>query len=95
MAAICFLGGVLLFLLKQYSTEMVHAVVQNAVIQKAPPGYSEEKIRQAFDRRLMHSRTSEEKDIYLRELKTLAQFLEKLQTLEEWQVDQIVDEIAP
>ena len=37
-----------LLLLGYYELDLVHAVVVNAVIQKAPEGYSEQRIEQAF-----------------------------------------------
>lgn len=83
----------LLVYLKLHAVEMVHAVVVNAVIQRLPDGYPEEPVRQVFVRRLQDAKTAAERDRYLEQLKELSLRLEKVQFLDEFEVEEILEEI--
>jgi len=95
-------GGVILALgiglilgLSKYKLPMIHAIVENAVVQKAPVGYPEEHIRQVFDANYRKAQQMEREDVYLDRLLKASQRLEKVQKLESSQVDQILLELDP
>ncbi len=80
--------------LQYYATELVHAVVENAVIRKAPDDYPRERIREAFARRLEEARRQGARDAYLVELKGVSHRLEKIQYLEEAEVDELIENLG-
>ena len=91
MALILVLGLAALISLRHYSLELVNAVVANAVVQKAPEGYSAQTIQEAFAARLRQARESGTKDRYLAQLERISQRLEKIQLLEADEVDQLLN----
>lgn len=90
MAVVLALGLAALFALRQYSVEIVNAVVANAVVQKAPQGYPVEQIQEAFGASLRKARQSGTEDRYLTRLERLSQRLEKVQRLESEEVDELL-----
>lgn len=87
------LGLVALLVLKTYATDLVHIAVVNSVVQKAPDSYPAERIRQAFRRNYLAAERDGAEDAYLEKLKRLSQRLEKIQYLEEREVDEILKEL--
>ena len=86
--AVVLLTGVLfLLVLKSYTVEIVHSVVVNAVVQKAPEGYDQAKIVKAFDDALAHAEQGVSRDRYLVELQEVFRSLEKRQYLEPEEMD--------
>jgi hypothetical protein len=90
------LGGLLavflaaFLVLKLFSTDIVHLAVMNAVIQKAPEAYDAGRIRLSFEQAYRTARMEDRKEAYLQELLRISSRLEKIQYLEERQVDQLL-----
>jgi hypothetical protein len=87
------LGSVLL--LRQYKLELIHLIVENAVIQKAPDDYPESRIREAFDQSLQRAEASGREEIYLDRLLQASQRLEKIQVLSATELDRLLLELDP
>jgi len=95
LAAVIALSGIAaLAVLKHYSDDIVHAVVVNAVIQKAPEDYSEAEIRTVFNQRLVRARRQGEVQEYMDLLKDLSHHLEKIQRLDKGEVDKVLERVA-
>lgn len=94
MGAMLLLAIVSLWLLKQRSTELVHAIVLNAVVQKAPDDYPVSRIQKAFSQRLESAIRTNRGTEYLAELKVLSHRIEKRQFLSTEEVDEILEEIS-
>lgn len=84
-------GASLLIVLKVYAVELVHAVVENKVIQRLPEGYSQGVVRGAFRNRLVSTLSREQREIYLEDLKAASIQLEKVQFLEPHEVEEILE----
>ena len=93
-AAIALLGIAALAVLKHYSNDIVHAVVVNAVIQKAPEDYPEAEIRTVFNQRFARAQGQSEVQEYMDLLKDLSHHLEKIQRLDEGEVDKVLERVA-
>lgn len=77
--------------LKTYSLQLIHAIVVNALIQKAPDGYEQARIETVFQRRLQEAvKSKAEGNLYLQDLKKLFHRLEKRQRLEAGELDTIL-----
>ncbi len=87
------LGILTRFRLKSYSLELVHIVVVNAVVQKAPNNYPKSKVYEAFSACLEQVRKKENQDYYMQQLLTLSHRLEKVQYLEEEEVDDLLENL--
>ena len=83
-------GLVSLLFLKIHTVEIVHAVVVNAVIQKAPEGYDKGRIRKVFDDALVKSEEGRYSDTYLDKLQKMFHSLEKRQYLENEEMDDLL-----
>lgn len=94
MLVVAGIGFGSLLLLRHYATELVHVVVEHAVLQKAPDEYPKERIREAFARRLDEARREGSRGVYLTELKRISHRLEKLQYLEEAEVDELLENLG-
>ena len=89
MAALGILVAV--WLLNSYKIDLVHRVVVNTVIQKAPPDYPDDYIERVFQcARKEAARTLREQE-YLEKILQLSQRLEKVQSLAPDQVEEILD----
>jgi hypothetical protein len=84
-------GMALLIAVKSYRTELIHTVVVHGLEQKAPEGYSRERIRSVFDGYLETARKRGNEGEYVERLMALSHRLEKVQILEEYEVDQILE----
>ena len=92
VSAVLVTGLLLLMVLKSYTVEIVHAVVVNAVVQKAPEGYDQDKIRGVFDEALAQADKGEYRDRYLGELQEVFHSMEKRQYLEPEEMDRLLAE---
>ena len=79
------------WLLNSYKIDLVHRVVVNAVIQKAPPDYPEDHIARVFQRARKEATESLREQEYLEKLLRLSQRLEKVQSLAPGQVEEILE----
>jgi len=82
-----------LLLLGYYELDLVHAVVVNAVIQKAPEGYSELRIEQTFSAARRRAVRENRKEAYLELLFLFSQQLEKIQLLSEDDLEQLLEKM--
>lgn len=82
-----------LLLLGYYELDLVHAVVVNAVIQKAPEGYSEQRIEQAFAAARQRAVRENRREAYIELLFLLSQQLEKLQLLSVDELEQLLEKV--
>ena len=88
------LAGVLfLLVLKSYTVEIVHLVVVNAVVQKAPDGYDQAKIEKVFNDALVRADQGGSRDRYLVELQEIFRSLEKRQYLEPEEMDGLLAQL--
>jgi len=86
-----FVGSLLL--LGYYELDLVHAVVVNAVIQKAPEGYPEQRIEQIFSAARQRAERENRREAYLELLFLLSQQLEKLQLLSVDDLEQLLEKV--
>ena len=82
-----------MFLLRYYEVDLVHTVVLNAVIQKAPEGYPRQEISQAFAAARRRAEEDNRKTAYLEELFSFSRRLEKLQLLSRDELEELLDEV--
>jgi hypothetical protein len=94
-AVILILGIGLILGLNRYKLPLIHAIVENAVVQKAPAGYPQGHIRQVFDENFRKARRMGREEAYLDQLLRVSQRLEKIQRLESNQVEEIVANLDP
>lgn len=93
LAAVGLLGMVSLLLLNRYKTDIVHVTILNAVLQKAPPNYTQDRIRKRFDDVWSDAREAGSVEAHLRRLLALAQRLEKIQSLDAMEVDLLLEDL--
>ncbi len=86
-AIVCYL------VLRLYTVEVIHAVVVQAVIQKAPPTYPSQAIHDAFDRACRAAAEADDSEAYLGRLFEISQRLEKTQSLTVQEVSHLLREI--
>ncbi|MCZ6876939.1 MAG: hypothetical protein O7G29_02230 [Acidobacteria bacterium] len=70
-----------MLLLRYYEVDLVHTIVLNAVIQKAPQGYPRQQISQAFAAARRRAAQDNREEAYLEELFSFSRRLEKIQLL--------------
>jgi len=95
LALIVLFGLASLWLLNRYKLPLIQAVVENAVIQKAPDDFPENQIRQTFAE---HHRVAVElgrEDQYLERLLDASRRLEKVQKLNHQEVRDLLVQIGP
>ena len=86
---------VLLAVFRLYTLELIHTVVLNAVIQKAPREYPEQKIREGFARARDRATQRDQEKQYLAQLLTVSQRLEKVQQLSTHELEQLLVTLDP
>lgn len=86
-----FVGALLL--LNVYKLELVHTIVLNAVVQKAPEDFSGEEIRRAFSRARQNAQKANREKRYLEKLLRISQRLEKIQELSADETRKLLDEL--
>jgi len=89
---VVFFGLCFLLLLKINKVEIVHAVVVNAVVQKAPEGYDQERIKKVFGAALERAQAEGTGDRYLDRLQKRFHSLEKRQYLDKDEMDRLLAE---
>lgn len=77
-------------LLRSYELDLVHTVVVNTLIQKAPQGYPTQQIETTFAAARRKVEGEDRKQAYLEELFALSQRLEKIQRLSESELEEIL-----
>ena len=93
MGIVVVLGIGALLILRSQALEIVHAVVENAVIQKAPEGYPADRIRDAFESSLRTAQRDGTTQQYLEKLKVLSHRIEKVQRLERAELDELITDL--
>lgn len=76
--------------LQHYKLPLIHVIVVNAIIQKAPPDYPEADIHQVFQEVLLKAQRNEREDEYVASMLRLSQRLEKIQKLSSNEVDSLL-----
>ncbi len=94
LAAMLAAGGLALGLLRAHEIELIHLIVVNALLQKVPDGFPEEKIRSEFDVALQEAEKAGTEQEYLTELLDLSRRLEKVQELSWDQVEDLLSKLA-
>ncbi len=87
-----FAGSILL--LRYYEVDLVHTIVLNAVIQKAPQGYPRQEISQAFAAARRRAEQNNREEAYLEELFSFSRRLEKSQLLSRDELEELLDEVG-
>ena len=87
-----FAGSILL--LRYYEVDLVHTIVLNAVIQKAPEGYPRQEISQAFAAARRRAEEDNRKTAYLEELFSFSRRLEKIQLLSRAELEELLREVG-
>lgn len=77
-------------LLDRFKLDLVFQIVTNALVQKAPPGESSDRIRQVLARAREEAVRQGNEDRLLEELLRVSQRLEKIQSLESDQLAEIL-----
>lgn len=83
------------WMLHSRKLDLVHVVVVNAVIQKAPPGYPGDRISAAFEEARSEAVRRHQEAEYLEQLLSLSQRLEKVQSLAASELDEMLLEMLP
>lgn len=83
-----------LLLLNAYKLDLVHTIVMNAVVQKAPQHFPDEEIRRAFARARQRAERAEREQNYLNKLLQISQRLEKIQSLSVEETRKLLDELG-
>ena len=80
-------------LLRMYRLDLIHTVVRNAVIQKAPSEADPRVIRAAFERAREAAVQSRQQEVYLERLFQISQRLEKVQALTAPEVRELLERL--
>ena len=86
-----FAGSMLL--LRYYEVDLVHTIVLNAVIQKAPEGYPGQEISKVFAAARRRAERNNHKEFYVQELFSFSRRLEKIQLLSKDELEELLDEV--
>ena len=79
-----------ILLLRYYEVDLVHTIVLNAVIQKAPQGYPRQQISQAFAAARRRAAQDNREEAYLEELFSFSRRLEKIQLLSRAELEELL-----
>lgn len=80
-------------LLRLYTVELVHTIVVEALIQKAPPTFPSQSVYEAFDQARLEANRANASEAYLERLFQISLRLEKTQQLTEGEVADLVGAI--
>ena len=83
-----FLGA--LFVLRSYRVDLVHTVVLEGLVERAPEAYPRERIINAFEEARRRGRETDQAEIYLGRLFRISHRLEKVQHIDDEQVAQML-----
>ncbi len=93
MALLIVLGVTALVGLRIYRLDLIEHIVVNAVIQKSPPSFPRQKIRESFRHARRVADEKHQDSLYLEFLLGLSAHLEKVQSLEEGELKELVDRL--
>ena len=82
-----------MLLLRYYEVDLVHTIVLNAVIQKAPEGYPGQEISKVFAAARQRAERNNRKEFYVQELFSFSRRLEKIQLLSKDELEELLDEV--
>ncbi len=82
-----------MLLLRYYEVDLVHTIVLNAVIQKAPEWYPRQEISQAFAAARRRAEEDNREEAYLEELFSFSRRLEKIQLLRKDELEELLGEV--
>ncbi|MFB3904027.1 MAG: hypothetical protein ACE15E_11285 [Acidobacteriota bacterium] len=95
-ATVILVSGIgLIVALNHYKLALIHVIVENALVQKAPASYPYGRIRQVFEENYRKARRLGRENVYLDRLLKVSQRLEKIQRLESRQVEEVLLELDP
>ena len=80
-------------LLRIYRLDLVHTVVVNAVTQKAPRNYPVQRVHRAFLEARQQAEKHNREESYLEQLFRISQRLEKIQSLSEEDIRELLEEL--
>ena len=80
-----------LLLLRFYKLDLIHTVVVNTVVLKAPRGYPEGKIRRTFDAARARAKREDREQDHSEKLLSLSQRLEKIQQLSHDELQELLE----
>lgn len=83
-----------MWLVKSYSLELIHVVVAQTLIQKAPSDYPAGRIEQAFDDAFQNALEEDREEEYRSHLLAISQRLEKIQKLDAPEVDELLENLT-
>jgi hypothetical protein len=83
-----------MLLLRYYEVDLVHTIVLNAVIQKAPEGYPRQEISQTFAAARRRAEEDNRERAYLEELFSFSRRLEKIQLLSRDELEELLNEVG-
>lgn len=83
-----FLGA--LFVLRSYRLDLVHTVVMEGLLERAPEEYPRRLIVDAFEKARRQALETGEAEVYLAQLFTISRRLEKVQHIDGEQVAQML-----
>ena len=83
-----FLGA--FFVLRSYRLDLVHTVVSEGLVERAPEEYPRERIFDAFEEARRWARETDQSDAYLERLFRISRRLEKVQYIDDEQVTQML-----
>ena len=92
--SILFVFVVTVFVLRSYKIDIIEHVVLSAIIQRAPINYPPGKIRKAFEEAEKRAAAENTKHAYMKKLLEISQRLEKIQYLNEKNLDALLGSIV-
>ena len=85
---IVFLGA--LFVLRSYRLDLVHTVVLQGLLERAPEEYPRQSIVEAFESARSQALETDRTEVYLEQLFRISRRLEKVQYVDEAQIAQML-----
>lgn len=82
-----------MWLLRSYNLELIHVVVTETVIQKAPSDYPATRIEEAFDDAFQEAVREDREEEYRSRLLSISQRLEKIQKLGDSEVEKLLESL--
>ena len=79
-----------MLLLRYFEVDLVHTIVLDVVIQKAPHGYPRQEISQAFAVARRRAEQDNQEEAYLEELFSFSRRLEKIQLLSSAELEELL-----
>ena len=79
-----------LFVLRSYRLDLVHTVVREGLLERAPEECPRQPIIDAFENARRRARETDRTDVYLQQLFRISRRLEKIQHVDDEQVAQML-----